>query len=77
MQSPAAAFAQLPEGVKSPSTQSEPFELYEKLIEQRTGQAEALPELVEAPKVSDPLYPYSSTIPLQPAAARLLTGFQT
>jgi len=48
--SPAAAFARLPEGVKSPSTQSEPFELYEKLIEERTGQAEALPELVEAPK---------------------------
>jgi hypothetical protein len=38
--------------VKSPSTDSEPFELYEKLIEERTGKAEALPEMVEAPKVS-------------------------
>ena len=45
------AQARLPDGFRSPSTANDPELLYEKLIEQRTGKKEALPELVEVPQV--------------------------
>lgn len=50
-QAPSPALAVLPEGFKSPSTAQDPEQLYEKLIEQRTGKDIALPELVDVPEV--------------------------